>query len=95
MQTVVTEEYVSCVTQQICGKVYGPNEVVPGADLLPTLPALLRTNRIRTKPKVVITPDDPDSAQDIGSAQAQTPTEKRAATVTAKKAAKKTKAGVL
>lgn len=84
MQTVV-EEYVSCVTQKIFGTIYTAGEVVPGAETLQTLPALLRTNRIRTRSTVVVTEDN---AQDIGSAQAtpKTPAEKRAATIAAKKA---------
>lgn len=83
MQTVAVEEYVSCVDQRVRGIVYTAGEVVPGAEELSTLPALLRTNRMRVRTRFV----QPD-AEDIGSAQAapKTPAEKRAATIAAKKA---------
>ena len=68
MQTVI-EEYVSCREQQINGIVYGINEAVPGAHVLRTLPALLRTHRLRLR-SVVVTEPDPTPAEDIGSAQA-------------------------
>lgn len=67
MQTVV-EEYVSCREQKINGRLYIPNQIIPDAGTLTTLPALLRTNRIRLRSAYVVTPD---VAQDLGSAQSR------------------------
>ncbi len=67
MQTVV-EEYVSCREQKINGRLYCANQVVPDAGTLTTLPALLRTNRLRLRSAYV---SAPDVAQDLGSAQSR------------------------
>lgn len=94
----VIEQYVSCRPGlKVNGRIYAMEEVIPDAGSLSTLPALLRTNRIRLKAAYVA--DDP--AQDIGSAQSSkvplestpaidiTPSASVTAFVTKKKTAKK------
>lgn len=68
-KTVQTREvYVSCRDQQINGRQYVTGEVVQGADALRTLPALLKTNRLRVS-SVVVIPDEEVTVADLGTTE--------------------------
>jgi hypothetical protein len=64
MNTVI-EQYVSCrAGLQVDGMVYGINEVIPGASVLRTLPALLRTGRVRIQSVSIREPEP--ASKDLG-----------------------------
>lgn len=74
IQLQIQEVYVSCRDQQINGRIYHRGEVVPGADALPTLPALLRTNRLRLTSVTTGPPpkaEQSESVTDLGSTSAE------------------------
>jgi len=66
----VVEEYVSCREQKINGRLYCVNQVVPDAGTLTTLPALIRTNRLRLRSAYVSAPEEV-VGQDLGMAQSR------------------------
>lgn len=71
-EIIVTELYVSCIDQKINGRVYMAGEMVPEAGSLPTLAALLDTNRLRVA-STAMPPSGgmEESAADLGVEEAQ------------------------
>ena len=79
-EIVISEVYVSAVDQQINGRIYMAGEVVPDAHAIPTLAALLRTNRMRqhstATPLSTTTPEE--APEDLGTEEARPPRAKKA-----------------
>lgn len=88
-EIVISEAYVSAVDQQINGRIYMAGEIVPDAHSIPTLAALLQTNRIRQHSTATPMVEPEEKAEDLGIAEARPPRANKKKT--AKRIRKRTK----
>lgn len=85
----VQEVYVSTKSQKIFGEVYSPGEVIPNAEMIPTLPALLSTKCIERHAMAVQVDPETNKVEDLGSSEFNVAVESQAGEDNGKGAKKK------